>query len=596
MTLNWADATIKLAGPNETRLINPDGYTRWWNPMEFTYSGIYGYLPGYFGQYIIPSEAAVLNGFKYYANGLGPNDDMSALNTDLRGMFTTGNKLVRHFAISLKSGNKFNYAVDASWAYPTVVPPTPPGDFPLNANQLEPYRIEVDEWVNTLWSAGGQHGGNIFLRITAYDWQGVSTIGGGFLEIPNLGIEKALNNITEIGDNYITWEYRAYNPNVKKAGPTDILVTVYSPEGDYQPAQTGVDKFFRAYTLITTNVSAVKLDPVPPVAIAVAQTSTNIAKHETVTFYAGDSYDPDGIDLTYEWDFNGDGVYGDPIESGTPENPTAVFHPAGNFNVDVKVIDSDLLFSTLDEKIPVSVSNQGPTAGATMSSHEPYYGTALYTFDGSSSTDPDGVVVIWEWDFDYDGVTFTPDDYGEVVKHAFALGESSIMLRVYDDDGASDFLDTPIVREFVYRDNVQPVIDSVDFNRTTVLKNSDDERVLVTVHYTDPDPVDEHFIDWSADGGSFEKIDETSAWWKAIDEVGHFYITVRVTDLFGTYDEDSSVMIRVTKYPTGQNPWGYKVSAPAPAWSLVTIPDQLPMDSAPYIPGKVNFMLFLRYC
>jgi len=594
--IGWADSSIKVAGQNETRLINPDGYTRWWNPMEFTQGGIYGYLPGYLGQEISPGDAAIINGFKYFADGLGPNDDFASLNASLRGMFSTGNKLVRHFAISLKGGNIFNYAVDASWSFPNAVPPTPPDDFPLKANELEPYRIAVDEWVNTLWYDGTEHGGNIFLRITAYDWQGVSTIGGGFLEIPNLGIEKALNDILEVGDNYITWEYRIYNPKIKKAGPADILVTVYSPEGDYQPKQTGVYKFFRAYTLVTTNVRSEKIEPVPPVAFATAQTTTVIAKHETVTFYGGDSYDPDGIDLTYEWDFNGDGVYGDPFESGTPENPTAVFDAGGIFGVNLKVTDVDGLSDITDLTIVVMVSNQAPTACAEMSGHEPYYGDAIYTFDGSCSTDPDGEVSTYSWDFDYDGVTFAPDDYGKIVKHSFPVGTSSIMLCVADDDGSMDYLDEPITREFVYKDNVPPVIDSVEFSRTTVLKNSDVERVLLTVHYTDPDVIDEHTVDWFAAGGEFEKVDETSAYWKAIDEVGHFNITVRVTDLFGTYDEDDSMMIRVTKYPTGQNPWGFKYSVPAPPWSMVTIPDQLPMDSGPYIPGKVNFMLFLRYC
>ncbi len=596
----WADSTIKLAGPNETRLVNADGYTRWWNPKEFLNGGIYGYLPGFLGTQILPGSAAILNGFKYYADCLGPDDDFSSLDPGTRGMFTAGAKNVRHFTISLKGGLKFNYAVDASWAFPTKMPPEIPGDFPAQANEFEPYRIEVNEWVNTLWYDGTEHGGNIFMLITAYDWQGLQTIGGGFLEIPNLGIENALNDIYETGDNFVTWAFRAYDPKIKKAGPADMLITVYSPQGDYQPLQTGVNKFFRAYALQVTDVYDGNPGPVPPVAIAEATTSTNIAKHQSVTFYAGDSYDPDGVDVTYEWDFNGDGVYGDAFDSGTAENPTYIFDPGGVFEVDVKAIDADLLEDTLDQKITVNVSNEAPTAVAHMSGQDPYWGNAWYTFDASDSTDPDGVVSEWAWDFDYDGVTFTPDEYGETVIHAFDLGTHSVMLCVWDDDGATDYIDEPITHTFVFKENTPPEVTGIEVDRSTVLKNSDDERLIITVTWNDIDSEDTQHVEWIADGGEFEVLDdqqfEQTVAWKAIDEVGHFYVTARVYDLFNTYDEATTPMIRVTKYPTGQDPWNYNVSVAAPPWSMVTIPDQLPMDSGPYIPGKVNFMLFLRYC
>lgn len=595
----WADPTMRVAGPNQTRLMNPDGYTRWWNPEEFTHGGIYGYLHGNLGHHILPGDAAILNGFKYFSDGLGKDDDLSALAAATRGVFSSNTKQFRHFTISLMGGLKFNYAVDASWAMPTKVPPIGLDDFPPHANQLEPYRIEVDEWVNTLWYDGSSCGGNIFYYITAYDWQGSSTIGGAFLEIPNLNIENALNNIIDIGPNHVTWEFRAYNPDISKAGPADVLVSVYSPEGDYQGPYTGVYKLLRAYTMGRTEVSSVQLFPVPPVAIAKAETSTEIKKHESVTFYGGDSYDPDGEDLTYLWDFDGDGNFGDAYDSGTDINPTYIFHPSGSFNVDLKVIDSEFLEDTLDEKITVNVSNQPPTAVAEMSGQEPYYAGAWYTFDATGSFDPDGEVVLSQWDFDYDGISFNVDEEGPIVLHAFEVGSFDVMLRVFDDDGASDDLDMAIPRTFIYKENSPPEITSVDFSRTTILTESFEERVTLHVYWGDPDVDDEHTVVWTADNGQgggpgeFIEIDENTYEWVAPAETGHYVLTVRVYDLFMTYDEDSSIMIRVTQYPTGQTPYGYNVSKPAPSWSLISIPDEVTFNFDDISPGNVIFMHFL---
>jgi PKD repeat protein len=65
-------------------------------------------------------------------------------------------------------------------------------------------------------------------------------------------------------------------------------------------------------------------------------------------------------------------------------------------------------------------------------------------FDGSASSDPDGVIVSWEWDFDGDGVFGEPGDESDnadvsnpaPVTYATA-GSFDATLRLTDDDGAS---------------------------------------------------------------------------------------------------------------------------------------------------------------
>ena len=55
-------------------------------------------------------------------------------------------------------------------------------------------------------------------------------------------------------------------------------------------------------------------------------------------------------------------------------------------------------------------------------------------FDGSLSTDPDGTIMIYEWNFD-DG---SPVEYGVNVNHAFqSRGQYTVTLTVYDNWNAS---------------------------------------------------------------------------------------------------------------------------------------------------------------
>ena len=44
-----ADPDLMWSGPGGPRLLNNDGYTRWWNPSEFSDPGLYGFTEGTFG-------------------------------------------------------------------------------------------------------------------------------------------------------------------------------------------------------------------------------------------------------------------------------------------------------------------------------------------------------------------------------------------------------------------------------------------------------------------------------------------------------------------------------------------------------------------
>ena len=60
------------------------------------------------------------------------------------------------------------------------------------------------------------------------------------------------------------------------------------------------------------------------------------------------------------------------------------------------------------------------------------------SFDASGSSDPDGAIATYEWDWDADG-TFEGSTASPTVEHTFAsVGDKVVALRVVDDEGATN--------------------------------------------------------------------------------------------------------------------------------------------------------------
>ncbi len=82
-----------------------------------------------------------------------------------------------------------------------------------------------------------------------------------------------------------------------------------------------------------------------------------------------------------------------------------------------------------------------PTASFTFTPDDPVAGEAV-TFDASSSTDPDGEIVSYEWDFDADGIA---DESGLASTWTFTTpGDYSVSLTVTDDSGLTDTISNRI--------------------------------------------------------------------------------------------------------------------------------------------------------
>lgn len=77
--------------------------------------------------------------------------------------------------------------------------------------------------------------------------------------------------------------------------------------------------------------------------------------------------------------------------------------------------------------------NFDPTASFTYAPRDPSPGETV-TFDAGESSDPDGSIVTYRWDFDGDG---SFEATGEQVTHSFQEGTYDVVLEVVDDEGST---------------------------------------------------------------------------------------------------------------------------------------------------------------
>jgi len=143
-----------------------------------------------------------------------------------------------------------------------------------------------------------------------------------------------------------------------------------------------------------------------------------------VAFDAAASRDPQGAITEWLWDFgDGSGVI-----SGRKVEHT--FSTPGEFVVTLVVVgDSGVGRASTT----IRTVNNPPTARIAFDPRDPFE-EELIIFDGSGSSDIDGEIVDWKWEFG-DGATGS----GEFTSHSYDLpGDYRVRLTVRDDQGAED--------------------------------------------------------------------------------------------------------------------------------------------------------------
>jgi len=278
----------------------------------------------------------------------------------------------------------------------------------------------------------------------------------------------------------------------------------------------------------------------PPVAQATASKyDPNI--DEEITLDASTSYDlEDSKPVSWEWDLDGDGSYDD--DSG--EVITASWSEPGIKEIDVLVKDSEGFGDNLDDVLLIDVQdadNLPPIAAAVADKVNANVGEPV-NFDGSGSSDPDGQVTQWLWDFDGDGL-YT-DGFAEIMDYTFwGPGIYNVDLKVVDNLGADDTLDTPLTIAVSGDPNEAPTaVATVDKH----VVNVDEPITFDGTDSTDPEEGSPVVYEWDLDGDGLY-IDQFMPTFDFFyTSPGEYDIDLRVCDTPGLCDTlDDTIHIQV---------------------------------------------------
>jgi hypothetical protein len=329
----------------------PDGYTRWFNRTEF-FGGGMSLLQYTQGKMATPGFAgtATLCPYKYYADGLGKDDDLwewlnDPSNTNQYGVFSAGQANTRNYYLRFPSGKGvvYGYAVIASWKG------SDPTDHPANAPEAVALRVADNSTV--YYENPGSKGGSLIFDIAVWDWD--SQPSGGVMQDYKLFVESTVlgsvhefdaSEMTPIGggEHYSTYHVEIAADNITSPDDNEYWVIAecadenYSNEfGVHNAAETEpLAAFFRYGLPVSPEpsdqvVCDIEIDPSSPA-------MPYVGWEKEFTFDASGSYDKQGGPLTYEWDFNNDGVFGD-AHTGTDAKPTKMFDFVNQQQVCVKV-------------------------------------------------------------------------------------------------------------------------------------------------------------------------------------------------------------------------------------------------------------------
>ena len=206
----------------------------------------------------------------------------------------------------------------------------------------------------------------------------------GFTRTPTVGyppLEVTFDSTSTDTDGTITTYAWGFGDGASSSGAS--VVHTYNSFGYYNASLTVTDNDGASATT-TRTVWVRNLDPTVSASASVVSGDVPLE----VDFTA-DGADTEGPIVSYEWDF-GDGA------STTVQNPSHTYTEIGTYTAVVVVTDEDGGIGYDYVEITVTEpANVPPTASFNVDQT----GARTGTFDGTGSTDPDGSIASYQWDF-----------------------------------------------------------------------------------------------------------------------------------------------------------------------------------------------------
>ncbi len=252
-------------------------------------------------------------------------------------------------------------------------------------------------------------------------------------------------------------------------------------------------------------------------AVTFTASSTAVSTGDLVTFDASAPQSGSRVVL-YEWDFNGDGLVDAVAASPVIKHSYA---KSGIFSVRLTTIEEQGYLLTPAKPVEIIVANRLPVA--VLSAPTGTLRALLpVQFSGDASSDVDGTVVSWHWEYG-DGATGN----GEDPFHAYdAAGIYVVRLTVTDDNGATASVESdPLV--------IEDAVPSAGFSVEEPNVNSLAARFTDTTVVADP--ADIIHVAWDFGDGTYRSGGPSSdgLYVHIYESSGVYAVTLYVIDKFG---------------------------------------------------------------
>jgi len=339
---------------------------------------------------------------------------------------------------------------------------------------------------------------------------------------PDPGDTAELNSSGSSGD-YVAFDVDGDgNIDTGSYPPGYVYEATYNETGTYEPAVVAVEDTAGGLESERDQCGVIEVENNTAPSVAFDITPNPAKVNETVTFTANAS-DDDGYIAFYEWRVDDEVV-------GESDVITETFEFAGIYGIELTVTDNDDATATDIESLTVR-RNQPPEAALTANRTTVDDGDAV-RFNASNSTDDDGSVVLYEWDFDGDGVEDRTTEV-PVVSHTYRTTpgvEWNASVTVVDDNDASDTANLTLGRV-----NQPPVVD-IGYGPRPPLVG---ENVSFTAETADTDGSIASY-EWRIDG---EVVSTAAAFEYVFESGGARNVVVIVTDDDAATGRDNETVV-----------------------------------------------------
>ncbi|MEM3342244.1 MAG: PKD domain-containing protein, partial [Thermoplasmata archaeon] len=215
-------------------------------------------------------------------------------------------------------------------------------------------------------------------------------ITAGVNNIPLQNAEIRVTGVDSNGETYVSTVYSDRNGYYRLFLREGNVVLNIS-RGGYSSVESGIiELLYGAVLEFNFTLTMLQSQNNPPIAMAGPDKSG--AVNELIEFDGSKSSDPDGDELTFLWDF-GDGNF------SSMDKTVHNYSAPGTYIATLKIWDKYGASSSAWVVVTITAIPNRPPVAVLPHIRDNYTVGTEYLFDGSNSTDPDGDMLMFIWDF-----------------------------------------------------------------------------------------------------------------------------------------------------------------------------------------------------